>query len=423
MKLRLPILLLICACAPPPASVLDGGGGDAGPDAGGVDAGETDSGVGIDAGPPLISPANEWTWVPVEGSSCGAGQTAGLGINRASDDEDLFLFLQGGGACWNTGTCFPSLVQFGPLCDYGQVCLLNVAGGQLPTAVHVNEFDPYPADGGGAFPGELAQIRSSLVFDRTRPENPFRAASFVFVPYCTGDLHAGATTHAFSYKLNLFDQPSTFTMHFSGATNMDAYLTRLKATFPRVRRIWLTGVSGGAYGATLNFDRVQRAFPQAEVQLLADSAPFVATPHWDQWPAMWNLQFPVGCTDCDAGFPQIATHLATTYPTRRLALLSNDEDKVISWFFFGGVGAAAFLNPPTATFKTNLIALEDRNDLTPNAKHFVVPGFEHVLFGGYGMVLSDGGVTAPMSSRDGGTDLRAWINAWATGDASWQSTR
>ena len=38
-------------------------------------------------------------------------------------------------------------------------------------------------------------------------------------------------------------------------------------------------------------------------------------------------------------------------------------------------------------------------------------------------VLGDGGVTAPLPSRDGGTNLRAWINAWATGDAGWPSTR
>lgn len=419
--------LVVCACGPGPFVPTHpprDAGVDAGADAGRPDAGGGDAGA-LDAGPaePITTPVGTWTWVPVDGSECGAGARAGLGINRASGSDELFLFLQGGGACWNTGTCVPSFQQFGPLCDYGNICLLDAAGANQPTATHVTEPDPFPSDGGGWFPRELATIERSLALDRTRPENPFRDATFVYVPYCTGDLHAGAATKDYLYKPGAFDQPRTFTMHFSGAKNMDAYLARLKATLPDVKRIWLTGVSGGAFGATLNLDRVRRAFPNAEVHLLADSGPFVPTPHFDQWMSEWKLQTPVGCTDCDAGFPSIAAHLSTTWPDSRLALLSYDEDKVISWFFYAPPGAANFLNPPTQTFKTNLGALEDRADLTMNAKYFVVPGTEHVLFGDYGVTQADGGLSAPRRSRDGGTDLRAWINAWATGDAGWQSTR
>lgn len=416
MRIGLVWCALVSACSAPPVTLplLDAG----------LDAGQADAGVGVDAGPPLNTPVNVWTWVPVDGSECGRGARAGLGLNRASGGEDLFLFLQGGGACWNTGTCVPSLQQFGPVCDYGQACPFDVAGGQKPTAVHVLEVDPYPADGGGAFAAELASLRSSALFDRTRADNPFRDASYVYVPYCTGDLHAGASTKDYLYKLNLFDAPSTFTMRFSGAKNMDAYLARLRATLPAVRRIWLTGASAGAFGATLNLDRVQRAFPNAEVHLLSDSGPFVETPHWAEWNTAWNLQLPVGCADCaDGGFPRILSHLAATHPARRLGLLSYDEDKVVSWFFYAPPGAANLLNPPTADFKANLGALEDRYDLAANTKYFVVPGTEHVLFPGYGVVQADGGTSAPLRSRDGGTDLRAWINAWATGDAGWQSTR
>jgi hypothetical protein len=417
MRLRLLAFLLISACGTPPpgpAPVVDGGRPD-----GGVDAG-----VLLDAGPLPSTPPGQWTWVPVDGSECGAGARAGLGINRADAGEELFVFLQGGGACWNTGTCRPSLQQFGPLCDYAQACLLDVAGGQQPTSVYVAHPDPYPADGGGAWVTDRNQLRASALFDRSRSDNPFRHASFVYVPYCTGDLHAGSATRQYLWKPGLFDQPVPLTMHFSGAKNVDAYLARLKATFPGVKRIWLSGASAGAFGATFNLLRVQRAFPGAEVHLLADSGPFVPTVHWTEWNNEWNLQLPADCVDClDGGFAATFEHIADR-ASGRVGLLSYDHDAVIAWFFLAPAGAASFVSPPVDAFANNLDLLLQRYDARAKAKYYVLPGREHVLIGGYGTVLADGGVSAPLRPADGGVDLRTWVDAWGTGvDGGWRSVR
>src|SRR5690606_25802000 len=86
-----------CVMSPPP---------DVDPD---PDAGETPT----DAGE--VPVANGWSWLPVEGSRCARGATAGIGIKRGTSAEDLFIYLQGGGACWNRGTCAPSHLQFGPI--------------------------------------------------------------------------------------------------------------------------------------------------------------------------------------------------------------------------------------------------------------------------------------------------------------------
>jgi hypothetical protein len=158
--------------------------------------------------------------------------------------------------------------------------------------------------------------------------------------------------------------------------------------------------------------------------LLADSAPFVESPHFTEWRDTWSMDFPVGCTACaDGGLPAVPEHLAAAYPTRRLGLLSYDQDKVISWFFFAPPGAMYFVNPPVGTFATELAKLEQRYDAHPNTKYFVTPGDTHVLWGNYGYRLADGGYTAPISNRDGGTDLKRWVDAWADGGALWQSTR
>ena len=96
---------------------------------------------------------------------------------------------------------------------------------------------------------------------------------------------------------------------------------------------------------------------------------------------------------------------------------------MVAWFFYAPPGLANFLNPPTATFNANLLQLEARYDQAPNTKYFVIGGEEHVLWAGYGVRRPDGGITPPLPSRDGGTTLRAWIDAWATGDGGWASTR
>ena len=42
---------------------------------------------------------------------------------------------------------------------------------------------------------------------------------------------------------------------------------------------------------------------------------------------------------------------------------------------------------------------------------------------GYGVVQSDGGISAPFGSPDGGTTLKRWIDAWATGSGSWENVK
>jgi hypothetical protein len=298
-------------------------------------------------------------------------------------------------------------------------------GADQPLASHVADPDPYPLDGGGALPGDLAVLDSVKALDRSATDNPFRDATFVYVPYCTGDLHSGSTTQMYPYKLDLI--PGTvhqFTMHFAGATNMDLFLAQLKQLYPSAQTVWLTGSSAGGYGATLNFDRVSRAFSAAQVHLLADSSPFIETAHFAAWQATWAMQFPTGCTQCaDGGFPAVIDQLFTTYPNQRIGLLSYDQDQVIRYFFFGGSGPTEVANPPLAPFVTELAALETDYDAHAHAKYFVVPGTSHVLWGDYGTRLADGGWSAPRPSRDGGTDIKAFIDGWATGSAAFESSR
>ena len=76
----------------------------------------------------------------------------------------------------------------------------------------------------------------------------FADASYVFVPYCTGDLHAGSAMAVYQV-----DGQPTVTYHF-GARNLDLYLERLSGSFPRVDHAWLVGESAGGFGTLFNQD-------------------------------------------------------------------------------------------------------------------------------------------------------------------------
>ena len=389
-----------------------------------------DAGPGVDAGPPRDAglpadagqtpgdaglPPDAWAWLAVDGSQCASGAQAGIGYS-AGDERTVVLFLQGGGACWNNGTCRPSVFQWGPVCNYGQdsVCLYDDSGGTKPLAAHVAEADPFPVDGGGAFPSEIAVVRQSLLFSR-RVENPLRSATWVYVPYCTGDLHAGDATRTWFTKSDLFSQPVAHAHHFAGARNMDLYLAALRARHPQVDTVYLVGVSGGGYGATLNFERVRRAFPEATVHLLADSAPMLETPHFTEWRDAMNLQFPDDCSDCDAGLPQTLDFMLGRSPDARIALLASGSDAVITRFFYSGGDTGSWLSPPFGTYASQLATLQPVVDAHPQARLFTLPGESHVLLPGYGVVLPDGGISASVVAPDGGA-LRPFLDAWISGD-------
>ena len=205
------VLVVGSSCGGPlpgPEPSVDGGAGEGD----GVSRSGAGAGVG---GPWAVNAEAGWRVESVPGTQCALGAPAGLGYNPGASDE-LLIFVQGGGACWNNGTCAPSLHQWGPVCNYGTnaPCLADLPGGKRPLAVYVDHPNPFPADGGAAWSHEIGTVRSSVFFAR-RSENPMANATFSFVPYCTGDLHAGASTRTWLVKPGVFDAPRPRTHAYS----------------------------------------------------------------------------------------------------------------------------------------------------------------------------------------------------------------
>lgn len=353
--------LAACGWTPP------GGGQDAG---GGSDGGGSDGGAGGSGGnngdagfgPPITAANETWTFVAFPEARCGNGTSTGLAVNLTSRSSDVVIYLQGGGACWEPGNCYV-----------------------IPTTTHFTDTMDEAA--------VLAEARqNNFLFDRTRADNPFRDASFVYVPYCTGDLHGGTRQHTYSAL------GQTRFGHHVGALNVAAFLSRLVPTFSQARRVWLTGASAGGFGAVINWWRVQQAFGATRVDVLDDSGLLVdpADARYATMRDNWGLQFPPGCAACDAGFSGFLGATAGVSGPAQLALLAYQQDNVVA-LYFGLTGAQ---------LEQRVNAL--RPAMAANQKSYQVSGTAHVLLG-----------QNPLPRADGGLLLTDWLARFAARDGGW----
>jgi pectinacetylesterase len=320
-----------------------------------------------DAAP--IPNAGDWTWVPFPDTTCtdavldsGAylfsTSPTGLAISWGDPgNADVVVFLQGGGACWDFFTC-----------------------GGAPT------FVPKTAATGPFGPAEFeADIYQAYPLSWIRRENlpqSLAGATIVFVPYCTGDVHAGDAVTTYS-----FPGAQPITWHHAGHANVLAFLKRLGATFPAPRKLVVAGSSAGGFGALANYPAFRWYWPDAVSYLVDDSGPPLAgaaipASTRAAWYASWDMgaSLDAFCPSCQTDFSQGLRALAARYPQDRIALLSHLQDLTIREFFGTFTITPPYLVPMSAPdFEAALRALgtDAMDPATSNAKYFFTAGAEH----------------------------------------------
>ncbi len=321
-----------------------------------------------DAGPQMafeVPRDRAWHYVEVPGAVCANGSTLGIALSLDATSDRLVLFLQGGGGCWNAATCVA-----------------------IGTAAHLTDTLDEPtvlaeaAAGGG------------LVFDRADPGNPYREQSFVYVPYCTGDVHVGDA--APTYRAGR----TTRTIEHRGAPNTEMILARLAATFPALDRLTMVGMSAGGYGVAVNGFRGRMAFPDARVDVLDDSGLPIDV-NADQWAEMmesWRPPMPADCPECIEGFTRLIPYYGRTMtPGARFGVLGYRMDGTISTYYgFSGDDIAVALDASVEVMGT-----------FPGQRAFLVNGEDHVLLG------------RPDLATSGGVSVREWVQQFANDDAAW----
>lgn len=320
-------------------------------------------------GTPINAPAHQWTWVDVPGSSCSEGTPTGIGVNPG-DAKHVLVYFEGGGACWDYSTCF---------------------------VVHFAQPGPYTAKefGGG---------RNDGIFDRTDGQNPFKDWSFVFVPYCTGDLHGGDNVATYTSPAGVAMQ-----YHHTGRKNIELALSRIAATWPTTDKIVVSGSSAGGYGSGLNYDLVRTWFPSGEGYLIDDSGPPLKN---DNFPpnylpsfyAQWHLGETLDpiCPTCRDDISTLLPTLARLHPQDRMALLSSLQDKTIRTYLL--LGAAGF---QTALLDLAATVI----DPLPDFHYFFVTGETHTMLGD------------PQDFTSQGVGLRSWLTMEVSDDPKWTSLK
>ncbi|SMF71760.1 pectin acetylesterase-family hydrolase [Pseudobacteriovorax antillogorgiicola] len=319
---------------------------------------------------PSFTP-NTWQWIEVPESSCRDGSNAGFFVNYSNESDNVMIFLEGGGACFNSQTCSlsPSRVSRTP-------------------------------------PGAQG------VFDRSDSSNPVANWNIVFVPYCTGDVYAGSNDNGYvSSRIQ--------NQKFVGFRNMTRFLERIAPTFSKADQVLLTGESAGGFGAVWNYDQTQEIFGDVPVHMIDDSGivfsdDYLAPCLQNRWRQLWGLNdtLPKDCSDCQSsnggGLAQLPVFLEDKYPDRDFGYVSSLSDSVIRLFFGYGRNNCRVIFPstPASTFRAGMF--EMRDDILSNQSVFyLTEGTDHTSLSGGSFY----------SKRAGGQSLNHWVADFLNRDA------
>jgi hypothetical protein len=333
-------------------------------------------------GPPITAPPDEWTWVPVAGAKCRDGTDTGFAVRLHAGSSKVFIYLEGGGACFNGLSCGTNPSAFGKL-----------------------SFE--------AWKGTLGALG---IFDTKTAENPVRDWNAIYVPYCTGDIHGGDGEDV---DVPGFGNPKG--QQFVGYRNIERYLSRIVPTFAFATEVLLTGVSAGGFGAAYNYDRIASAFCPLPVTLIDDSGPPMADAYLvpclqKQWRDLWNLEgtLPKDCADCidsaGGGIANYAKYIAAQWPKSKLGLISSTRDSTISLFFGFGANDCGLPIPMSGdTYAEGLTDLRDHY-LSSSGRWgtYFVDSTTHTYLAGPGFYLT----------KVNGKKLSTWVAEMLAGEPS-----
>lgn len=257
---------------------------------------------------------------------------------RPADPDKVVLFLEGGGACWDAEMC--AFIDESTMYDW------NVTGGDDP-------------------------VFKNGIFDLSNPDNPFAGYSFVYVPYCTGDVHLGDITREYSPDLKV---------EHNGFVNGATALANLTETYPDAGQVVVIGLSAGSVAAPVYAGLVSDALPDAQITVLADSSgAYPDDPDlnaeilgmWDAYETMPDWEVNEGLTAQDWGFNRFWIQAGSHDPAITMARFDHAFDAVqAKRLIMTGLDTTNLL----ATIDSNEAAIEDAGVVQHS---YTAPGSDH----------------------------------------------
>lgn len=261
---------------------------------------------GDNAAVPILNPPRDAyeTWVEIQppGTVCGNDTPYKIWANFSNKSDNLVVVLEPGGACWDYDSC--------------------TGKNGIRGAANVNGL----ADDHYA----LAPFISPFLnrFDDTSPSQDW---NYVYVPYCTGDVHTGNTVATYPSD----DGTTSVTFHHSGHADMEQVVSWIDGNFTHIPKMLVTGCSAGGVGSLVNYHFLRNGIHAAnQAYLLDDSGPVFPSsgysgPMHQKIRSAWNIDplapdMPAGFTPDDMG--TLNTALADEFPKDRLATTFFERD-------------------------------------------------------------------------------------------------
>ena len=228
---------------------------------------------------------------------CGNGSQYKFFVNYSETSDDVMMIFEPGGACWDYESCT------------GQTSL----GAANP--------DGIPDDHLTGF----LSVHTPLL-NRDFPDSPVADWNYVFMPYCTGDVHTGRAVTTYADPSGV--EPD-LEYHHNGHDNVLAAVDWLGVQFPSIPRMMVTGCSAGGAGATANYYFIRNGLNIDRGYLLADSGPIFpnsefSVPLHDKIDDSWNtnaiLVEQPEFAELSGDFGLVNELLADLFPVDRLAV-------------------------------------------------------------------------------------------------------
>ncbi len=247
---------------------------------------------------------------------------------RRGKVNNVVVYFEGGGGCWDNYTCSAAnVVTLPPPAPPIQVAVPQLFVPMIPPTTNPAAFDG--------------------IFKAGDAANPVKDWSFVYIPYCTGDLHIGSATRTYNNLANPllpFGQP--FTIQHRGFDNFMVVLDWMRQNFRSPQTILVAGSSAGGYGAAGNFPYVKEAYPNAHLHVVADASQGVTTSGFDQTGrSSWNPQLAPWIYGADSSWARgadLLRYAAEHYPRVKVSQFTTALDTVQALFY----GVMEQVNPP-----------------------------------------------------------------------------
>jgi hypothetical protein len=244
---------------------------------------------------PVRDAYEKWIKIEPPGVVCGNNTPYKIFANFSDKSDNLIVVLEPGGACWDYESC--------------------TGAGGIRGAANVNGLkdDHY----------KLAPFISPFL-NRDAENMPTADWNFVYVPYCTGDVHTGNNVATYTEE----GGSRTVEFHHDGHNATEKITDWINANFTHLPKMLVTGCSAGGVGSLVNYHFLRNGISSVKKgYMLNDSGPVFpssgfSAPLHAKIRSAWNVDSlsglqPPGFTFEDMG--SMNTAIADEFPMDRLA--------------------------------------------------------------------------------------------------------